>query len=370
MCADLTDWDRTSAVNPQNGFLRRNLVGTPAIKVEYSLGEARESLILSHTKSLSNGTREIDVESSPWTERGWPMIERALSNRLIYFCKNRLYFECRLSLRSEEFGTESIDGRISPLWPRTNDTDKESSRPFFYQAWQNFLAEFSGKKMLRPSDRLIAMTNVASEMGEYVADTFMKDEGTWFKNLRKDLLWYNEEAPVGRASLVEVPSWSWVKVNQKVGFCRGATDGELQYPFKGKKNPPFALKQYDGEGGISATGYCKPFSKLQHIDTDDEFLVEMRKEYPYDLIIDQEEEPTILAQGQLDFDDLDVLVASGKELSYLHVDAETHPTGLIVVDVGEGRYRRVGVATVFDFGGELLMDPPFGKGDMKDVCLI
>ena len=298
------------------------------------------------------------------------MVERALSSRLIYFCKERLYFECRLSLRSEACGAEAMDGRISPLWPRTNDLDKEAGRPFFYQVWQNILAEFSGRAMLRPKDRLVAMANIASEMSLFIADTYMPKEGMWQRNLHKDLLWYTEETSKGRHAQSGALSWFWSKVNAKIGFVRGATDGELRYPFE--KAPLFVIKSHNDDGTIEVTGYVKKFSTLRHIDTDDEMLMEMRKEYPYDLVIEdgEEEEPLILAQGALDLDDFERIISSGKELFYLHVEAETHPTGLILLEDVEGRDQRIGVANVFDFGGELFLDPPFTKFDMRNLILV
>ncbi|CAM1506077.1 Fc.00g057180.m01.CDS01 [Cosmosporella sp. VM-42] len=367
-----------SATNPSSRFLRRNLAGIPAAKLAYSADGGEECMIISPVEQLRDGVRESDIDESLWNQRGWPMIEQSLSNRLIYFCGNRLYFECRLSLRSEEQGAEPIGRRVSPLWPRTNDPDKEMFRSFYYEAWKNSLAKLSRRKMLRASDRLVAMGNIASEMSAAVADTYLPFAGMWKRDLAKQLLWYTDGGPKTKVPGFDAPSWSWAHIDAKIGFIRGTTDCQLPKALRKTKfksevthvGPENTSRP--GENYLEVTGFCKALSAIKHFDDDDEFLVEMRSEYPFDLVVgrdDQEDHP-ILAHGSLDLANAGNIIDSGKKIFYLHLETEYHPTGLILAqDADAGNlFRRIGVATIF--GGEILLDPPFDRSDFQEIVLL
>jgi hypothetical protein len=93
-----------------------------ALRVDYSL-DADASIsnyfILSAFDDAEGGTARGDIESSLWNRRGWTCQERKLSTRMLHFCKDKLYFECRTCLKSEE--NEPTDSRPFHLWPRNED---------------------------------------------------------------------------------------------------------------------------------------------------------------------------------------------------------------------------------------------------------
>jgi hypothetical protein len=73
---------------------------------------------------MDEGTWTGDVFSSTWNHRGWCLQENILSKRLLHFCKNKIYFECRTILTSEE---NELRRRASPTGVSTDSTSTLSA---------------------------------------------------------------------------------------------------------------------------------------------------------------------------------------------------------------------------------------------------
>lgn len=73
------------------------------------------------------------------------------------------------------------------------------------------------------------------------------------------------------------------------------------------------------------SGYCKAISSLKHIDDEDEFIVKMTRECPFDIVVETNtpEGHGITAHGAFDLGNSDNIVDSGKNFFYVHVDAES-----------------------------------------------
>ncbi|KAM5369643.1 hypothetical protein ACJZ2D_008902 [Fusarium nematophilum] len=198
-------------------------------------------------------------------------------------------------------------------------------------------------------------------------DSYIDFAGMWLHNLQHELLWYPQDGSRARTTNCGYPSWSWASLDAEIGFIRGTTDCELPNELSEKKFE--ALKagrdsdSRPNRGYIEVAGYCKKLSSLKVFDGD-LFSMEMRKEYPLDLVVGESQ---VLAHGALDLDGYDFLRDFGIQLQYLHVDTETHPTGLILLQDPRSAtvFRRVGVATIFEVGGEILLDSPFELADYK-----
>jgi hypothetical protein len=80
------------------------------------------------------------------------------------------------------------------------------------------------------------------------------------------------------------------------------------------------------------------------------------------------ERERLVVHGALDGPDREIL--AGRELMYLHITGEVHPTYLLLVrDSRLGSAEgRIGVATIFELG-DAIMDPPFRPGRFTDVVV-
>lgn len=253
-------------------------------------------MVISAVKDKRIGTRDFDIEESAYMKRMWPAIKRAVSTRIIYFCGNRIYYECRWGIENEELTMEELAGRPSPMWPRTNDDDKESFKPHYYMQWRNRLTEHSERALVRPSDRIVAMGNIASEMSLQIADEYLAGAGMWKGDLPTQLLWYPEGGPKKATPNSEAPSWSWGKVDGKIAFQRGTTDSDIpeiltyqQLQFQvneaGTEKEGKVDKHY-----LVVQGFLRPLLGLRALETDDTWIKAMREDYPYDLLVERREE--------------------------------------------------------------------------------
>lgn len=402
----------TGVTTTESGFLTRDTAQTPATKLSYS---PTATLILSPSPlpaSPDKSPRDLAVDSSPWALSARNLLQRIHSTRLIYFPSPSgggpdIFFECRWGLRSETIGSESVLGRVCPLWARSaqdaasaDDETKDRMRAYTYLTHQTLLEEFTTKAIADPAARLLLMSNPASDREGTIADVYVARAGLFQRNLAASLLW----APIPDSTRVRVrlhnnrsppPSWSWGSVHAPIEFPTATTDYELP---KALRKPKLAFQPLAivGEAAIPAPGadsdplqlYAKGFLKklqgLRALDTSDPDEIQMRAAYPYDLVVVGDADGTdedgadglVFAHGQLDLDDQHDIVKSAREFAYLHINTEMYPTGLILMrepgqgDNGEEVYRRVGVADIAGSMGGVLVDPPFVPAEHKSVCLI
>ncbi|KAK4118140.1 HET-domain-containing protein [Parathielavia appendiculata] len=359
----------TSATSPQSSFLARNISAISAAKI----GDDKRHVIFTPQEHETSGMRTSDVDGSPWNRDGWTLVERMLSARVIHFAKNKIYFECRRALRSEENDAESATpGPSISFWPRVEEqaADAEQYRPFLYQQWKAFLAQYTSRQLRRQAaDKFLPVRAVAELMAAAINDEYLESAGMWRDDLAAQLLWYanNDSDGIRRMTRTrQAPTWSWIHCKAKIGFVRGTTDATL---------PPSLTKQRFRVADVleprtlSLYGYNRGISEIRPVDTaGDAWLAEMRKEYPWDLLVSggNGDESQCVAHGALD--DPDETMSAHTQLVYLHVTDEVYPTGLILArDPGLGpAWRRIGVATIFDLG-DLIMDPPFQPDSFDQV---
>jgi len=314
----------------------------------------------------NSGMRPSDVDDSPWSQDAWALVERMLSARLVHFAKNKIYFECRRALRSEENDAESTALKPCSLWPKVEEgPDKQQYRSFLYEQWKGFLVNHSVKRLDSVADKLLPVGAIAKEMETAIDDDYLPFAGMWKRNLAEQLLWYTDpDAPNTKRPATQAPTWSWAHVGARIGFVRGATDGTM---------PPavaeniFAVTEVS-DGALTLTGYGREISALLPIDARDEWLAEMRKEYPWDLLaIGDDGESVPFAQGSLS--ESEGIVSVARRFMYLHVASEAHPTGLILAQTAGSAWERIGVATIFDLG-DLVSDPPFQPDNSVTVVVV
>ncbi|KAK0709390.1 heterokaryon incompatibility protein-domain-containing protein, partial [Lasiosphaeria miniovina] len=214
----------TWATSSHDGFLARNLDVIPAVKIEYAVntasGESGQAyddvpsgfLVVTPVHDDGVGLRRGDVDCSKWNTRGWVMQERSLSTRTIHFCKNKIYFECRKWLKSEENEPEQVrPSDPFQLWPRSladNDPAK------WYEFWKRAVIGYSRRRLTVPSDKLTAIQSLANEMAAHVpAGSYIPEAGTWSGNMERELLWLVESGIARRPATKRAPTWSWASLD-------------------------------------------------------------------------------------------------------------------------------------------------------------
>ena len=162
------------------------------------------------------------------------MQERSLSTRIVHFCRNKLYFECRTRLKSEE-GEPLIfrDGGRFLMWPKSvtvqnQADDADMSKEDLYGRWKKAILEYGRRNLTHGSDKLRAIESLAAEMANSISslfspkdvtrepDSYIPFAGMWKQNLHRELLWYVERGARVRPPPHDkrnVPSWSWASLD-------------------------------------------------------------------------------------------------------------------------------------------------------------
>ena len=365
-----------------------------ASKFQYTVkdgGGATHTIVLTPIEGDESGLRHGDVDGSRWNTRGWTMQERSLSTRSVHFCKNKIYFECRSTIRSEENEPEQM-ARSNKLWPREiHEADGgklapgiERNRMSWYDRWRRAVVDYSRRRLTVESDKLKAIQSIANEMQPQVSDVYISQAGMWQGNISREVLWYVDSGIARQPRQWRAPTWSWASLDANIGFIKGnhydprgieVLTKALPLPFKFfnastpsatgaesltecGKNVLFETASSDREaanfGRVQA--YTERIGGIRRIDRD-------WISFPYEVL---DERGDIFAHGILDLDNRDNLLASlshpSNAFRYLHVAHDQHPSGLIIRgrnQTGRCHWERVGVATIFETHGSLVREENF-----------
>ncbi|KAI1480890.1 HET-domain-containing protein [Daldinia eschscholtzii] len=173
-----------------------------------------------------------EIERAPLHTRGWVAQERFLSNRILYFTRNQIYWECfggslcesdimlrlvnsgkGLRRASEDYIDRKIDfgyraARQMIFIIKARHTEIPI-HPFF---WRTLLSTYSSCTLTKDSDKLVALSGIAKAFKGAKCNVYLA--GLWKDSIYYDLLW---KTKAGKGSLIRrntsyAPSWSWASV--------------------------------------------------------------------------------------------------------------------------------------------------------------
>lgn len=388
----------------------------PAVRVEYRLEiepSTPGSFILSPLDEAGLGTWQGDVESSLWNRRGWTCQERKLSTRMLHFCKNKSYFECRACIKSEE-NEPLTSSRSFQLWPRnedwmrtpTNATSENADsllKAKMYQIWTKVVTEYTQRLLTTESDKLPAIQSIAAEMSTTINDIYIPSAGIWKGNLKHDLLWQVNDGLVSIPSKYRAPTWSWASLEARILWTDHRISTLLSHASLSKVSfEVLEIASLDFENTqrtcLKVEAYLKPIAFIVECGYDDRWVFGSRGVFPYDIFThtslsghhDTSEIPDldrslakrelaiergqvdVFAEGRLDLDDKDNLTNSRRALSYMHVDNTCRPSGLILesIEGTERVWKRVGVASIFTNQSDMLLGNCFSENDRPVLATI
>ena len=388
----------------------------PAVRVEYPKENEPStpgSFILSPFDEAEPGTWYGDVESALWNRRAWTCQERKLSTRMLHFCKNKLYFECRACIKSEE-NEPYTASRLFQLWPRNDDWMQTSTyatsenadsllKAKMYKIWTKGVTEYTQRLLTRDSDKLPAIQSIAAEMSTTISDIYIPSAGIWKGNLKHDLLWQVNDGLASMPSKYRAPTWSWASLEARILWTDIKISAKPSHTSLSKV--PFEVLEIADVGFentqrafLKVKTCLKPIAFIIECGYDDRWVFASRGIFPYDIFttasssdhpstceIPDSKKPLSMrelaiergevakfAEGRLDLDDKDGLTNSRRALSYMHVDSTCRPSGLILesMENTEGIWKRVGVASVFSKEGDMLLDNCFSENDQAVVVTI
>jgi hypothetical protein len=242
------DWRRESATMGsvyQQSFL--NLAATAAPDATHGMFvEGRTDLCcpdleVQHGKRrrpavyfLSKDSRGYGFKTDgPLIERGWVLQELVFPPRVVHFDQTQIQWQCRFGranetwarLHSTKFDTVSgsvdVENRLRDTWFILNDADDEYT---ISQCWENLVVHYSGLGLSHATDKLVALSGLATAFlrkrknfnDVYLAGLFKND-------LPRAFLWRRPDGYVSTAPRPQeyrAPSWSWASVDGGITYSR------------------------------------------------------------------------------------------------------------------------------------------------------
>ncbi|KAF7507555.1 hypothetical protein GJ744_010346 [Endocarpon pusillum] len=151
--------------------------------------------------------------------RAWVHQEWLLAPRILIFGAEELHWECNEFRGSEMVPNEDPENEpysaMRKDWLEMHDKSHHER----WMLWWKMVSAYSEKKLTRPSDKLVAMAGLASDLGGNW-DGITYHAGLWSYRLRRNLLWSrrgvseNDSAP--QPFSYTAPSWSWASGNGSV----------------------------------------------------------------------------------------------------------------------------------------------------------
>ncbi|KAK5700411.1 hypothetical protein LTR17_022944 [Elasticomyces elasticus] len=179
-----------------------------------------------------------DKGSSILATRGWCCQEKLLSPRVLHFTDTQLFWECRHSARSVdnlffsprargladvlEYSVAEEQGTVasSPL--------KGKSTAALLDRWYHRVVadDYSGRKLTRASDKLIALAGLASAFKPLIRSRYLA--GMWEQDLVAGLCWRRHGAGC-KTAVYRAPSWSWASQDSRVAHSLAIREDMIRY---------------------------------------------------------------------------------------------------------------------------------------------
>ncbi|ORY12955.1 heterokaryon incompatibility protein-domain-containing protein, partial [Clohesyomyces aquaticus] len=166
-------------------------------------------------------------ESSPSTSgsgiletRGWTLQEIVLSPRVLWFSSFELGWSCWSSTACEcdpKQTSDFIENYSEYLKISSNPQQNQSGFTDWLATWRNIVHEFTRRDLTVQTDRLPAISGLASAMQNQLNSNYLA--GLWESDLARQLLWagtweiFNSDLSFPLLEHGYAPSWSWASVS-------------------------------------------------------------------------------------------------------------------------------------------------------------
>ncbi|KAI1450271.1 heterokaryon incompatibility protein-domain-containing protein [Annulohypoxylon stygium] len=208
-----------------------------------------------------------EIEKAPLNKRGWVVQERYLARRQLSFAKRQAHWECRELIANEERPT----GFFLHSKPHLPSEQGWQMR----KTWAKLVDDYSSCDLTEKSDKLIALSGLASEVQNITNDKYMF--GLWRNDLWKQLCWklpYHSIGKSFRMAIPEynIPTWSWANI-----------DGPVQYDDAYHNTPrdghtPWTEVQRESTEqqlvlrGVALWGHIEPHTKSRKVDIASDYV--------------------------------------------------------------------------------------------------
>lgn len=176
-------------------FFERDVDIYDPAKLSVQVDEAGD---VSSWTSIGRGMWKGEVNRSLLNERGWVLQERILPSRVVHFCRQEIFWECREQSLCESFPEvlpqpglfdlgDSVSLRRLELWEGSEWRHNEAvvGHDAVYEIWDDIVKAYSKCRFSHPTDKLVALSGVARHIKSIIDDTYVT--GMWCKYLAAEL---------------------------------------------------------------------------------------------------------------------------------------------------------------------------------------
>ena len=220
-----------SSPKATNGILRnRNLQPVELGTVDVSYGTWHDSVKLFARRKPRCMLEEF--HRCPLNRRGWPLQEKILASAVLHYGRDQLMWECNTLHICSETGETELDTETAIRLSRSMAGSMQKTLGL----WEVIIQEFTKRKVTYATDRLLAVSGIASKLrqdrmlsGRYAA-------GLWEGNLDFQILWtsmypttnvYNRAAETTQ----HISTWSWAHRTNVVAMeTKGKPTSALSRP--------------------------------------------------------------------------------------------------------------------------------------------
>ncbi|KAK4098060.1 HET-domain-containing protein [Parathielavia hyrcaniae] len=210
----------TASENSSQGLYRLrngNPQGTMPCKLDLRWSCAPHGLYYAVAKAMPYGDDPARELMDKLSKRGWVFQEHMLAPRIVHFSENQLFWQCQTLEASESCPSGPA---LTTYWTVTRFTNLPSLRYLRLSAetqdlcgyWGTIVEQYTDRNLTRETDRLIALSAIASEAAKIFSpsDTYLA--GLWSSYLEQMLLWQSFPGSNQRSSVYVAPTWSWASI--------------------------------------------------------------------------------------------------------------------------------------------------------------
>lgn len=150
-----------------------------------------------YVTSMPTDYTPISPEFGALAYRAWATQEWLLSRRMLFYTAGHLVWSCK-TITQRETGASFHDTARNPRW-------------------KNIVEKYSARQLTKPSDRLVALEGVRSELQRKRPDD-VYCYGLWKNAMPDQLLWYCVHKGEEGMRDLKLPSWTWASRLAKVRF--------------------------------------------------------------------------------------------------------------------------------------------------------
>lgn len=210
----------TASKNSSQGLYRLrncNPQGMMPCKLDLRLSGAPHGLYYAVADTMLHGHDPARELVDKLSKRGWVFQEHMLAPRIVHFSEDQLFWQCQTLEASESCPVgpalvTDMSSKLSTNRPSLRHLRLSAETQDLRSYWGTIVMQYTDRSLTRKTDRLIAISAIASEAAKMFSPADMYLAGLWSSSLEQMLLWHGVPGSNQLSSVYVAPTWSWAHI--------------------------------------------------------------------------------------------------------------------------------------------------------------